>query len=398
MENHIKELSKRHEIYLYSIDIDESIADCFGIQYNPELISSLSAYVGVERRFKDPRSSNGWYPLYRRVKNRGRGIRWLKMNIKSKDLDLIDKAAAKIGRCFRSDKCDVAIGYIDKFTQVPLPLAKTTMPTVFFCVEPNRSIYDGGNLKGLLVGKPDRFTKKLVSMDQRLGSSVTQFACNSLYTRDSIYHAYGRLAWVIPSGVDVTTFRPDPQIKKENLVLSVGVLMGHKAPEFLLHSVVCIEEQYRPRVAFVYPRGSETMRGMLQRFADSWRLDIEFHSRVETRDLVKLYNRASVCAYPAIMEPGGLVPLEAQASATPVVAVNEGGNREEIIDKVTGFLTDRDPQEFGAAIERVLRDEKLAIKMGEAGAAWVRSERTWNKIVPQFEQCLQTLLNPCSPP
>lgn len=315
-----------------------------------------------------------------------------KKYIKRKDLDLIEETASVIGDAFQKDACDVVIGYIDKFTQVPLPLMKTSIPTVFFCVEPNRSLYDGGNLSDLLDGSTDRFTKRLLKLDRELANLVTQFACNSYYTRDSIYHVYGKFAWVIPSGVDITAFCPDPKIQKENLVLSVGVLMQHKAPDFLLQSVVHIGERYRPRVAFVYPRGSEIMRGQLQEYADAHHIRIEFYPMVKTESLKELYNRARVCAYPPIMEPGGLVPLEAQACSTPIVAVNEGGNREEVIDGVSGFLTNRDPQEFGSVIERLLRDNPLATKMGNAGVDWVRSERTWEKIVPQLEKRLHTIV------
>ena len=299
-----------------------------------------------------------------------------------------------IGRAFEADACDIVIGHIDKFTQVPLPLGKTSLPTVFFCVEPNRSLYDGGNLSKLLGGVTDHFTRKLVQLDRQLATSIMQFACNSFYTRDSIYHTYGKLAWVIPSGVDVNEFCPKPEIKKENLILVVGVLMRHKAPEFLLQSVAQIEERYRPRVVFVYPRGSETMRAELQEYADTNRIEVEFHPRVQMKDLVELYNRAKVCAYPPIMEPGGLVPLEAQACGTPVVAMNEGGNREEVLHGVTGLLTNRDPKEHGAAIEQLIRNDKLLDRMGKAGRDWVNSKWTWEKIVPQFENALQTLVKP----
>ncbi len=389
LENHVKQLSRRHEIFLYSIEIDQSVSDLYGLKYNPELIPSLKAYASRERRFKDPRSSNGWY---KKIHRWGWGIRRFKAYIKGIDLNLSKQSAVEIGSAFETDACDVVIGHPDKLTHVPLPLGKTSLPTVFFCVEPNRSLYDGGNLSQLLAGTPDRFTRKLAKLDRWLADSITQFACNSYYTRDSIYHAYGKLAWVIPSGVDVAAFKPDPQIKKENLVLCVGVLMKHKVPEFLLQSIAQIEERYRPRVAFVYPRGSEMMRAELQGYADANCIEVEFHPRVQTKDLVELYNRARVCAYPPIMEPGGLVPLEAQACGTPVVAVNEGGNREELLHGVTGFLTNRDPQEFGATIEKLIRDDQLASQMGKAGADWVNFEWTWEKIVPRLERALQNLV------
>jgi glycosyltransferase involved in cell wall biosynthesis len=52
--------------------------------------------------------------------------------------------------------------------------------------------------------------------------------------------------------------------------------------------------------------------------------------RFSDENIVELLNRAAVMVYSARLEPFGLAPLEANACATPVVAVAEGGVRESI--------------------------------------------------------------------
>jgi glycosyltransferase involved in cell wall biosynthesis len=102
---------------------------------------------------------------------------------------------------------------------------------------------------------------------------------------------------------------------------------------------------------------------------------------VSDETLLQLYNRAQVVACASILEPFGLVPLEAMACAAPVVAVAEGGLRESVVPGVTGYLVDRSPVEFGQAIARLVTDPALARRMGEAGRDLVLREWTWEKAV-----------------
>lgn len=70
---------------------------------------------------------------------------------------------------------------------------------------------------------------------------------------------------------------------------------------------------------------------------------------------------ALLCASQAVLytptnEHFGIVPVEAMASATPVVACNSGGPKESIVDGVTGFLKDPDPIEFAKGMRDCLGD------------------------------------------
>ena len=62
----------------------------------------------------------------------------------------------------------------------------------------------------------------------------------------------------------------------------------------------------------------------------------------------------------------GIVPIEAMAAGRPVIACNSGGPRESVRHGVTGYLCESDPDEFAAAMIRLLSDEAAAAQMGEA--------------------------------
>jgi glycosyltransferase involved in cell wall biosynthesis len=56
------------------------------------------------------------------------------------------------------------------------------------------------------------------------------------------------------------------------------------------------------------------------------------------------------------MEDFGIAPVEAQACGCPVVALDQGGARETILDGQTGVLVaDTETDAFAEGLERVLR-------------------------------------------
>jgi len=81
-----------------------------------------------------------------------------------------------------------------------------------------------------------------------------------------------------------------------------------------------------------------------------------------------------------------LVPLESMACCTPVVGIPEAGIRESVQHGETGLLTERDPVEYGQAIEMLLRDDALREKMGAAGRRRVVDRWTWEGSVEQLER------------
>jgi glycosyltransferase involved in cell wall biosynthesis len=65
--------------------------------------------------------------------------------------------------------------------------------------------------------------------------------------------------------------------------------------------------------------------------------NIEFLGQVSDNQLKALYQNARAVIYPQI-EDFGLIPVEAQASGTPVIAFAKGGAKETVIHNHTGLL------------------------------------------------------------
>jgi glycosyltransferase involved in cell wall biosynthesis len=94
-----------------------------------------------------------------------------------------------------------------------------------------------------------------------------------------------------------------------------------------------------------------------------------------------------VFALPSIQEGQGIVLLEAQASAKPVVAFEVGGVNEAVCNGETGLLVKRgSTDKLADVIMKLLSDKALREKMGANGRKFVAENFTW-------DICAQKMLN-----
>jgi glycosyltransferase involved in cell wall biosynthesis len=66
-------------------------------------------------------------------------------------------------------------------------------------------------------------------------------------------------------------------------------------------------------------------------------------------------------------EPFGLVAVEGMARRLPVVVTRSGGLQEIVADGETGFVVDKSPEALRRAVDSLLGDPGLRVRMGEAG-------------------------------
>jgi glycosyltransferase involved in cell wall biosynthesis len=115
---------------------------------------------------------------------------------------------------------------------------------------------------------------------------------------------------------------------------------------------------------------------------------LQIKSLVSDEQVINILNRATLLLYTSRLEPFGYAPLEANACATPVVAVAEGGVRETVKDGVNGLLSSRDPQCLADAMAKLLYDPALARKLGENGLRLVEHEWNLARSIERLEEQL----------
>ena len=219
---------------------------------------------------------------------------------------------------------------------------------------------------------------------------------NSYYSKEAMFQRMRRSCVVCRYGVDTETFRP-LGLPRESIILSAGRLVDAKQHHLVIDAVSKIPAPRRPRVVIATPEAlthqedpvyAEHVIGM----AKGRDVTLEIRRNPTEGDLVDLYNRALMLAFVPVMEPFGLVALEAMACGTPVVGIREGGVRESVIDGRTGRLVDRNPDDVADAIDALIQQKEVRERYGAAAADYVRQEWTWSGCIDRYESEVARLL------
>jgi glycosyltransferase involved in cell wall biosynthesis len=161
----------------------------------------------------------------------------------------------------------------------------------------------------------------LRARDLKAAKGVDRFLAISKVTQGYIREFYGQPADVIPSPINLSAFRTAP---KQSHYLLVSRLERWKKVDYAI-------EAFNRTGAPLRIIGAGEQEAALRSMAGR---NIEFLGPVDDERLAKEYSEARAVIFTPNLEYG-LVPLEANASGTPVICYGNGGITETMIP-VTG--------------------------------------------------------------
>jgi glycosyltransferase involved in cell wall biosynthesis len=336
-------------------------------------------------------------PLTRRPLGR------LNQGIRSADLLRLETVQRQVASQIDEGDYDVVFVHNCQFSQSPGLLKFLQTPSVYYCQEPPRLLYEppaerpynrfsqAQRLGNLVDPFPGLYRRTLRRLDRENVRAAGTVLVNSHYSRETLYRVYGIFAHVGRLGVDAQRFRP-LSLAREPRVVSVGALTPMKGFDLIIRSLAKIESTDRPPLTIISNYVDPAEQGYLRELANGLAVQAEFHAGVSDDKLVETYNRSLLTVYAPVMEPFGFVPLESMACGTPVVGVQEGGVRETIRDNETGLLVDRDPDQFASAVLSLLDDPEQLDRMGQQARAYVETEWSWEQSVEGLEEHLQRVV------
>jgi glycosyltransferase involved in cell wall biosynthesis len=234
--------------------------------------------------------------------------------------------------------------------------ASPGVPHVCYCFTPMRyawhmrESYFAARVRGLKAQAVDALLAKIRSWDKRTASRVTHFIAISETIRQRIAESYGRKSVVIYPPVDTDFYTPDPSIRRDNFYLVISAFAPYKRVDLAVEACNRLG-----RRLVVIGSGQDAER--LKMLAGP---SVEFLGWQKDEVLRDYLRRCQALLFPG-EEDFGIVPVEANACGTPVVAFARGGATETIVPldqpAPTGaWFAEQTVESIIAAMEQLERD------------------------------------------
>ncbi len=174
--------------------------------------------------------------------------------------------------------------------------------------------------------------------DLRSNQSVHAFIANSEYIRTRIQTVYQRKAEVVHPPLDTEYFKPVQE--RDKYFLAVSHFVPYKRLDLVIEAFNALD---LPLVVI----GAGPLESYYQKLRKNPK--IFFAGSVSDSELRKAYSGARALIFPT-EEDFGIVPLEAQACGTPVIAFKKGGALETVKSGV--FFEEQTPEAIREAVRR----------------------------------------------
>lgn len=284
----------------------------------------------------------------------------------------------QIAQDIDSRNYDLVLAHPDRLTQAPFLLRFLRTPSIYYCQEPLRIVYEFGLRLTENVGflkriyeETTRLVRKHIDRDNVRSATLTLASC--LHIRERMIEAYDVFPKVSYLGVDDKVFRP-LRVKKENKVFFVGsMIQTIDGYDLVERALKLIPPSIRPKLQVL-----------------SWTKNNR--ERFSEKDLVLFYNQSMVTLCMSRFETFGLVPLESMACGTPVIATNVSGHRETVLNNKTGFLVDFEPKEIAEKMKTMIQKPLLASELGKSAREHIEMVWSWEKRLDEFEALLKKFL------
>ncbi len=205
--------------------------------------------------------------------------------------------------------------------------------------------------------------------------------------------------FVVPNGIDpIPDAKPGSQPEtlraleqwtgKRPFILFLGRINWKKG---LDHLILSLEHAPEALLAIV-GNDEDGYQKKLQKICDdhAWGDRVRFFGPIYDASKYELYKKAACFALPSQSENFGNAVLEALAVGCPVVVTPGVGLAQDVSDAGAGCVVSGEPAELGSAINRILLDDSLRGRMGEAGKR-LSEKFTWEVVSKKMADKYQTI-------
>jgi glycosyltransferase involved in cell wall biosynthesis len=191
----------------------------------------------------------------------------------------------------------------------------------------------------------------------------------------------------VPIGVNIKPLEKVERKEFEPTIVFLGRLKRHKLPDHALKAFALIKNELPNAKMWVI--GDGDMHVELKEMNIK---DVVFYGRIKDELKYDLLRRAHLLLVPSVREGWALVVTEANAMGTPVIAYDNHGLRDSIIDRKTGILVkDKSPENLASSAVTLLKDQDLLTEYS-SNALEFSKQFSWDNTAAAFDKIVRQLI------
>ncbi|MEM4396992.1 MAG: glycosyltransferase [Candidatus Woesearchaeota archaeon] len=214
--------------------------------------------------------------------------------------------------------------------------ARKNNPNLWYCHSPSRYLYDLHQEEYKKLQFPKNLLFKFITniqrrIDQKNVSFIDKIVVNSNNVKERVKKFYNRESEILYPFVETKKFK---FISQENFYLSTARLDKIKRVDLIIKAFLKM-----PDKKLIIASDGPEKKNLIKLCKNS--KNITFLGYVSEEKLRELYGKCIATLYLSYKEDFGIIPIESMAAGKPCIATNDGGFKETIIHKKTGFLVDQ---------------------------------------------------------
>ncbi|MFW9974520.1 MAG: glycosyltransferase family 4 protein [Candidatus Thorarchaeota archaeon] len=196
----------------------------------------------------------------------------------------------------------------------------------------------------------------IIAVSKNVAKALKEYLASELHSK----------VHTIYSGIDLSVFRPLPDVEKQWDLTFMGRLEEMKSVD-LFPEVLSILKPKFPTLKMMMTGEGSLKAWLFNEFEKrSVSSMIDYKGVVDSSDVPLLINKSNIFLYPSRREPFGLSIIEAMACGVPVITTDVYGPREIVQHNYDGIAVPSDDAgALASAIETLLSDSELRKKIAQ---------------------------------
>lgn len=243
------------------------------------------------------------------------------------------------------------------------------------------------------------FKEKLLYAMVRLLEKIALKGCDLATGIDTRYLSEARKfdrkatekkARIIYNFVHTDFYSPDRKPRKEDIILCPRNLRHARGVDLAIKAMKAVNAEFPKAKLIILGKGP--IKAELDALIRQLGVKAEIRPPAGKEELRSWYRRARIVTIPSRYSEGSsFAGIEAMSCGTPIVVTDIGGLPDIVKDGYNGFMVKPDADELGAAMVKILKDTKLAKRMGQNGRKLALEKFSYRKFCEEWRKALKEL-------